>query len=344
MELNHLDENQKKLLKLDCVLSEYKKRMGERLEETRKIFRYDVLIGDIHTHSWHSDGCCSVGEVKKYADLANMDFLFVTDHDSLNQAADCGKFGTVWCGQEADCGCHHIGLLSPMSLFVPAKNNFSEDWETAKRISPFVCVFHPTGWPPEKYYTEQQIARLFTIGPVFAMEILNGFFKVTDVFDQWQANNVKLWDELLKGGKRVAALGGSDAHFAAGVGCVWTGIFKASCDISSVINALNSGHTIASEGPILGLFADSAIVGDIVNIEAPERVILRIRAADSLGINSVTLIKDGQVREVFNANGVTLFDREFVDRYDSDHSWYRLECVSIDNKHGFTSPIYMINQ
>ena len=337
-EQNHIDSEQK-LQMLDRVMEQNKKRFGQRLIETREIFDQDIIIGDIHTHSIHSDGRCTVDELKAYADMAALDFFFVTDHNSIQQADDCAKYQTVWAGQEPGCADHHIGLLSPSSLFVPDKTNFIDDWRMARNISEFTWIPHPTGWTPTTYYTQQQMNELFKIDEHFAMEVLNGVFKFTDVFDQWQVNSIALWDQLLCANKHVTALAGSDAHFAAGIGCAWTGLFQADCSKNTVLHSLNAGKTIASEAPMLKLSINNKISGEEVIISEDDPMEITMTAADSLGLAAVNLIEDGRIKNRITCEGKTKFELRIRDKYTCQ-KYCRLECISVDYKHAFTTPVY----
>ncbi|MCD4831279.1 MAG: CehA/McbA family metallohydrolase [Anaerohalosphaeraceae bacterium] len=336
-----MDKNKKRQLLLTTVLDLYKERMGERLRQSRQLFNSDIVIGDIHTHSYYSDGTGEVAELKKYADLGDLDFLFVTDHDTLDHKADCNALENVWLGQEPRCGPHHIGMLSPSSLFTPKLDGFLADWQAAKNLAPFIWIAHPTGWHPDIYYPREHIDLLFGIGESLAIEVLNGYCKISDTYDKWQAGSVELWDKLLLSGKKVTAVAGSDAHFSGGVGCVWTGVFGANCTSESVIKALNAGKTLASEAPILLLTSGETYPGETIKIKTNENINFKLRAADSLGLSEVRLIKNGKTIKLFEVKGRKLFEEEFVDKAISGNSYYRLECVSIDYKHGFTSPIYV---
>ncbi len=335
-----MSENDQKLQILDSVLEILKKRSGERLIKTHELFGQEVQIGDIHSHSLYSDGRCSVDELKKQADLANLDFLFVTDHNSLQQGIDCAKYKNVWVGQEPACAAHHIGVLSPDSLFVPEGVNFLDDWNKAKRLFRFCWIAHPNGWCPKTVYTQQQIEELFLINDGFAMEILNGVFKVTDVYDEWQAGSVSLWDRLLCAGKRVTAVGGSDAHFAAGIGCAWTGLLETKLSRDDVLASLNAGRTIVSEAPLLKLVLNGVKPGGELKIKANDKIEIEILAADALGISSVRLIRDGHVVRKVSGKEKLKLKQKFEELYKTG-SYYRLECISMDNKHAFTSPIYI---
>lgn len=336
-----MDKNERRVSVLTTVLDLYKERMGERLRQSRQLFESDIVIGDIHSHSYYSDGTCEVAELKKYADLADMDFLFVTDHDTLEHKADCNALENVWLGQEPCCGPHHIGMLCPPSLFTPRLDNFRDDWQAAKDLAPFTWAAHPTGWHPDVCYPKEDIDQLFNLGESLAIEVLNGFAKISDTYDQWQARNIELWDKLLLSGKHVTAVAGSDSHFAAGVGCVWTGVFGAKCTSKSVIDTLNAGKTIASEAPILLLISGETYPGGTIKIKTNESINFKLRAADSLGLSEVRLIRNGETIKSFEVKGRQLFEEEFADKAISGNSYYRLECVSIDYKHGFTNPIYV---
>jgi hypothetical protein len=336
-----MDKNKERLEYLNTVVDLHKKRMGERLRQSRKLFKNDIVIGDIHAHSFHSDGACEVEELKKCSDMADMDFMFVTDHDTLSHKADCAVFENVWVGQEPCCGPHHVGLLCPSSFFVPTLNDFREDWQLAKELAPFTWVPHPTGWYPDFWWPKESIDWLFNIGESFAIEILNGSDRISDMCDQWQANYVQLWDRLLMAGKKVTALAGSDAHFAAGVGCVWTGVFGAECTSKSVIGALCAGKTIASEAPILLLTSGETYPGGTIKTKTNENINFKLRAADSFGLSKVRLIKNGETIKSFETRGQQIFEEELTVKATSGNSYYRLECVSIDYKHAFTSSIYI---
>lgn len=330
-----------KLDMLDRVMGLHKKCFGERLVKTRELFESEILIGDIHSHSLHSDGRCSVDELKKYADLANLDFFFVTDHDSLQQSADCKKYKNAWVGQEPGCAAHHIGVLSPSSLFVPGCVDFLADWRIAKKLSAFTWVPHPTGWFPHTYYNQEQMDELLKINEKFAIEILNGSFKMTDVFDSWQENNIALWDRLLCAGKRVIPIGGSDAHFAAAIGCAWTGLFDTALTQETVLAGLNEGSTIVSEGPMLKLLINGVKHGGELILSGKKKLEFKIIVADSLGVSSVRLIKDGQINMVTSGNGQKKLELNFQEIYKGQ-IYYRLECISVDYKHAFSSPIYLV--
>jgi hypothetical protein len=336
-----VDISERKRAMFNRVFEGHKKRMGQRLLQSRELFGHEVVIGDIHTHSVYSDGRCTVEELKKYSDLAEMDFIFVTDHDSVDQEADCKNYDNVWHGQEPACNIHHIGLLSPQCLFEPEKESFTADLEAANALSPFAWIAHPTGWGPEVYYEEQGIDLLFEIEDDFAMEVLNGVLKITDVFDPWQERSVLLWDRLLSAGRKVTPVAGSDAHFAAGVGCAWTGCLGAQLNLDSVLNELNAGHTIASEGPLATLACQGKKQGDTIKVKNNSKLEFHIKAADSIGLAEVKMIRNGNVEKIFDPCRGFLFEDIYVTQADPGDIYFRLECVSVDFKHVYTSPIYI---
>ena len=77
------------------VLMLWKDVIRERAEQTAKLTSFRAYRGDLHIHSVYSDGTGTVGEIKAYADQAGLDFIFITDHRTVNQKRSCKKFKNV---------------------------------------------------------------------------------------------------------------------------------------------------------------------------------------------------------------------------------------------------------
>ncbi|WP_343248320.1 PHP domain-containing protein [Diplocloster hominis] len=59
------------------------------------------MIGDLHCHSRHSDGSCTVRELISYASRIHLDYLAVTDHDTYQGVAEALDLG----------GKYHVGII-----------------------------------------------------------------------------------------------------------------------------------------------------------------------------------------------------------------------------------------
>ncbi|MCK4401900.1 CehA/McbA family metallohydrolase [bacterium] len=332
---------QRRLECLSGVLSNYKRDLAERLSKTKEIFKKKVYAVDIHTHSTFSDGLGTVQENYKAAMNCGLDFLFATDHNSLGQKRMVKKWSNASWGQEPGAGSHHIGLLHPRKLFTPKAKDIVTNFENAKSIAPFVWIPHPVGYYDNTWYSDEWIETLWTLGNSFAIEVINGAGKIATAYDVFDEKAVSVWDKLLCDGRRVTALGGSDAHGSDEIGTVWTGVYAAKCEAKSIIKALNNGHSFASEAPLLWLSCGQHIMGDEICRKRGTKIKINFACCDSLGLHSVRLIKNGEVIKNIKAKDVPMILDSYQYTVEQKSSYFRLECTAIDQRRAFSSPIYI---
>ena len=108
----------------ECIVHR-KEELGRRGLENAKCLRRRAYRGDTHIHSNYSDGRGTVAEVKQYGDLAQLDFIFVTDHRTIHQRQECKQFRRCWWGQEPG-GFAHIGILGLDETFVPTEDSAAD--------------------------------------------------------------------------------------------------------------------------------------------------------------------------------------------------------------------------
>ena len=328
--------------RLSEVLGDYKHDLAKRLYKTKRIFKKKVYAVDIHTHSIFSDGRGTVHENYKAAINCGLDFFFATDHNSLGQKRAVKKWNNASWGQEPPAGSHHIGLLHPKRLFAPSKeSNIASNFDKAKNIAPFVWIPHPVGWYSNTWYSNEMIETLWTLGNSFAIEVINGANKIATAYDAFDKKAVSVWNKLLCDGRRVTALGGSDAHESNQIGTVWTGVYAAKCEAKSIIKALNNGHSFASEAPLLWLSCEKHIMGDEICKKRGTKVNINFACCDSLGLHSVRLIKDGKIIKDIKAKDVSMIQDSYQYTVEQKNSYFRLECRASDQRRAFSSPIYM---
>jgi hypothetical protein len=332
MEKPRETEPQRRLESVSRKIKAVKNDLGKRLSETKRLFANKVFAVDIHTHSTYSDGSGSVRENLDFAKNAGLDFIFATDHGSLGQKRELLKTDAASWGQEPGAGLHHIGLLNNQKLFQPALKNIAADYKKAGKLAPFVWIPHPAGWYPDVWYKKEQIKALDTLGDSFAMEVINGANKIFSAYDEFDAAAVKIWDKLLCAGKRVTGLGGSDAHDPEGLGCVWTGVFAEKLTPESIIAALRAGKCFASEAALIGFSGELSAKGS--------KITLRYRAADSAGLNSLSVVSNGAVVTEIYLRGQALADGELTFDIKGPRAYFRLEAVSSDGRRALSNPVY----
>ena len=105
------------------------------------------LAGDLHTHTVHSDGAQTVPELSRYAAGLGLDFLAVTDHNTVSHhrelPAAAARYGiTLLPGQEVTTAGGHAGALGEVGWIdfrLPA-----DSWlEQTERHGGLLSVNHP---------------------------------------------------------------------------------------------------------------------------------------------------------------------------------------------------------
>ncbi len=315
--------------------------LAERLKASKKIFGRKVLAVDIHSHSRHSDGTGTVAENCEAAVNAGLDFFFATDHTSLKQKQFLRNIPHTSWGQEPGAGGHHIGLLQGRRLFKPGMKDIAADLARAQKIADFAWIPHPVGWYPGTWYDDERVMELRTLGNAFAMEVINGANKPVRAYDQFDCKAVRIWDELLSSGRRVTALGGSDAHCPDDIGSVWTGTFAPKRTAGAIIQALKRGECFASEASLLELSCRGKPMGSVISVRAGTRPGFSFRVADSGGIASVRLVMNGRVVKEIAGNNRPLVKGTWSAEPIRKSTYCRLESTAFDDRRAFSTPVYL---
>jgi hypothetical protein len=309
---------------------------ARRVEESRKSFPWTFWRGDCHSHTHHSDGIGTVAETAESAKAAGLDFQFVTDHWGITQAPECRKHG-LWVGQEPVTQYHHMGVLGLDHAFTP-KMNFLEDLAEAASLGATVFVPHPTGWWPVTVYSEEQKRALEELPDPFLMEICNGASNIVNAFDYTDESAQELWDHLLTMGRRVHAMGNTDAHAPHAIGMVWNSVYAEQCEQEAILAALRAGRSFVSDAPLIHIGLGEAEMGQTAQ-PSDRRSTLKITAVDSRGLASVRVVGDSEPLEQWLLNGETVLTKSLriprgVRRY------VRAEVRSRDGRQAFSNPIY----
>lgn len=311
--------------------------MAARVARSKKLFPWKFFRGDFHSHTQHSDGIGTVAETADMVAASGLDFQFVTDHWGLTQAPECCEHG-LWVGQEPTTEHHHLGILGLRQAFAP-QQSFLSDVAAAKRLGATVFIPHPTGWWPNQHYPKVALRILEKLPSPFLMEICNGANNIFCAFDHTDAWAVALWDRLLRMGRKVHAMGNTDAHAPHAIGMVWNGVFAPRCAERSVIAAVSQGRSFVSDGPLIHVALGRATMGTDASARDRKRR-LKINAVDSAGLASVRVVADGRPFAVFDARGrPSWIGKVAVPR--RVRKYVRVEATAVDARRAFSNPIYL---
>jgi hypothetical protein len=253
------------------------------------------LKGELHAHTNHSDGQYALPEAIKLAEQAGLDFLALTDHNTVSQNLARLRLETELTLIPAmelttlSGHCNLYGLEAPLGDFRTLRLEDTMGLlRTAKERGAYISLNHPhcsnCGW---KWGFDV---------PHDWVEVWNG---------PWREDNRRTlvwWQEQLEAGRRLTAVGGSDFHrphpyIRHGSPCNW--VFAHGRSVDAILRAVNRGRVTLShspEGPRLTVSIGQWGMGDVVPAAVAEGLWLDVQASGGL--------QRGDVLRVYSCNGL----------------------------------------
>ena len=294
--------------------------------------------GDLHAHTWHSDGSGSLADLVAAARAQGLDFAAVTEHNTVS----------------------HLPLLqehtTPDLLLIPGFE-----------ISTYhghANVWPASGFVEFRCWTNEQMAQVREAvraqgphgqGPLFSVNHPKDDgppWKFGDLFDPdcievwgapWFISNYQslaVWDAQLRQGKRITAVGGSDKHqgpFTGELGWYEVGnpcthVLADALSTPAIIAGIRAGHVFISEGPAgprIELEAQEtrtgqrAAMGDELCVPAGVGLRLRCHVQGGAG-NVLRLVSAGDIHQVDVADDDFAYEHQVT---VSGDTYWRAEVI-----------------
>jgi PHP domain len=240
------------------------------------------LRGDLHCHTWHSDGKLSPSQLVERARCNGLDFLAVTDHNTpaalpeLEALTDPGLI--LIHGVEVTTFRGHFnvwGIPDWIDFRVERPEQMAAALRQASALGGLTSCGHPKTFGPEWDFRE--------VTNFQCLEVWNGPWFVFN--EQAQ----EYWLSLLASGRRIPAIAGSDFHnpeeeeLSRDVGMPVNWVYvPGTPSATSILQAIHAGHTSLadrSDGPFLELRGGSgytALMGDAVPTPAGGSLSIRL--------------------------------------------------------------------
>ena len=290
--------------------------------------------GDLQSHTYHSDGTGSVADLAAAARAQELDFVAVTDHNTVSHWAHLAAAGgddlLLIPGEEITTYYGHAnawGVRSWQEFRCRDDTTMARIIDAVHAGGALFSVNHPKDNGPAWEYSPDL--------PFDCVEAWQGL---------WGANNYQsldFWDSLLRRGRRVVAVGGSDKHVAPftgetrlyDLGTPTTWVYAEELSTVGILGGIRAGHVFISadpQGPELYLTADAdedgvyeVMMGDEVVIAAGRSVMLCAKVVGGRGL--VLSILSGEW-----VKRVPVESDDFAHRWQArpqDDTFYRLELV-----------------
>jgi hypothetical protein len=197
--------------------------------------------GDLHLHTVHSDGERDPDELAAAAQAGGLDFIVSTDHNTnaANRVWPACRTGglLVIPGEEVTTRHGHwlaVGL-SPHGWvdwrYGPSDGVFPRFAAEVRKAGGLVVAAHPSVPLPGSAWE-------FGFDHVDALEAWNGRWNLDDEL------SLRIWQRLLRQGRRVVAVGGSDSHGThQPVGSPQTVVHADGLSVPAIVDGLRCGRS-----------------------------------------------------------------------------------------------------
>ena len=189
--------------------------------------------GDFHTHTAHSDGSCGPDGARgpcptehtaDAARLAGLDFVAITDHNTITQLADIKALQAdsarplLIPGTEITTFNGHANVIGntdflDFQLGSPRLPTLAKLFDQVDAANAFISVNHPSLPSGEACMGCGWTVKDTDWSRVTAIEVINGASMRTSG-PEGAFNGIAFWESRLKEGHRITAIAGSDNHDA----------------------------------------------------------------------------------------------------------------------------------
>jgi hypothetical protein len=271
------------------------------------------LKGDLHCHTIHSDGLNTVDEIVASAIERGLDFLAVTDHNTSTHHEELARLS-------------HLPIVLIAGEEVTTYRGHANVWGLREWID-FRCADAESMQAVQRFVLQKgglvSINHPKSVGPPWLFDGWDGY----PCMEVWQApwrfynwESLERWDDMLRRGQRVVAVGGSDVHsippqrpmhpHGLGNPCTWV-YTQGDPSEESILDGIRSGRVFISDDPdgaqlILTADADGdgkfeKMMGNTVEAAEGQRVTFRVWTNGGSD-RRLWLIRDGLPLDIIPLN------------------------------------------
>ena len=330
--------------------------------------------GDLHMHNAHSDGSCPSQSGKSVpcplfftvdaAARRGLDFIAITDHNTTSQYDAMRELQPYFDklllipGRELTTFYGHANMFGS-TQFVdyrvgsPQVPDVNTMFRSARQLGAIVSINHPQsatgeacmgcGWSPSPPAD---------MSLVTSIEVMNG--GGGGGFN----SGIRFWEQQLRNGFRLTAVGGSDNHHAdwpldkiGSVGSPETVVHANNLSVAAILDGIRAGHVFldltSSRNKLLEMSAHagsaSAEMGDDLDPKSGEAVVLQFHVV-ACEAASLRLLVDGQESSTLPQQNITSADQTLNMKWTADGArhWLRAEVRDPQGKLLlFGNPIYI---
>lgn len=265
--------------------------LPEGVEVTYNIdFEYageKLLYGDLHIHSDASDGKYDAFEIGKKAKEKGLDFVALANHNNYSLNFNLPRMNGFTFIPAVEWT-HYKGHMNFYGVANPFGNSFVANNEqemqtliaSVRERGAVISVNHPKCRICPYLWNDENAFDM--------MEIWNGPMRPTNI------DGIAFWTELLKKGRKIPIVGGSDYHSPKGfarIGNPVTAVYSESPSADDILQGIKSGHSFVAYGknaPVIDLHYGSFRMGDTAEINGNDSLEISVKGIKNEKIILVT--------------------------------------------------------
>ncbi|MDI9469200.1 MAG: CehA/McbA family metallohydrolase [Bacillota bacterium] len=281
--------------------------------EIRQLARQpQLLVGETHMHSCHSDGRLTVERLLAKAVENRLDYLILTDHNTVSGCRELVStpeltaipgIELTWFSGHANL----LGLAEPVrSFFANGAAEMADVMAEGRAAGAVVVINHPFDRTFDLAWKHS-----LTAFPNHLYEVWNG------PYTRRNRDAVAWWQERLAEGERYRVIGGSDYHsdLDLTLGQPATAVWTWSRARADILAALEAGHSFimaAADSPRVSLQCGDWMMGDVALPGAGEAAAVvrieldQLRAGDRIEVWTAV----GRSRTFTVPQGAVAFEHE----------------------------------
>ena len=320
--------------------------------------------GDPHVHTAQSgDAEGEVDELLHYArDKAKLDFCAIADNDVycfpltdhewarqqrfIAEHSEPGRFVVIplyewsWADPETRTPNHRLVMYSklhePLWRQVDPQGADIEALAEAVASTSGLLIGHHLGW-------------------VFADRPVEAAIEIVSAWHPHMVEKPELIHNTLNTGRRLGFTGGTDSHRRNPGFCgALTGIYATDLTSEALVEGVRRRRTVATTGSMIAMDfrVGDAFIGDDVSAQGP--IPIRVHVSAPRPIESIAVIRDGEIVAKRNDVGATEGELAFDDTPTAGSHWYYAQAklygdvpklpsnvVVAEGNHAWTSPVWV---
>jgi len=310
-------------------------------------------LGDLHSHTLHSDGRFTVDERLGRAVERGLDFTAITDHNTISHHRELDPWRDRIVpirGCEVTTFHGHMnvfGLSAPIDWRAERRGGGAAGIvEQAHRQGALVSINHPSSFgDPWCVGCHWDYARV-DYSTFDTMEVWNGGWADVETANE---SNIALWTDLLDAGVRLTAISGTDSHGPADdddASLGFTSVYATERSEAALLEGLRRGRALLSRGPTLSFRArgsdgaDVRVPGETIRSDGP--IELDVDVAGLGGPATLWFVTSGSATALATAERPEI---HVLDARPTATRWWRLEVRMGTAQNGdllvLTNPVFV---